>query len=273
MRDGRSLTEADRYDAAPVAVVNQAFVDAYLDGRRAPGMRIDLQTGAGEVEIVGVVADVLQGGAGWGSSAPVWTAPTAYVPVSQVAGAFLRQIHVWFSPSWVIRAPGASPGLQGSIAAVFESWDRELPIARSVSLEEVMAEAFAGPRFQAVFLLVVAGFALLLAAVGLYGIVAQEAVRRRREMGVRMALGVSPGRAVLHAGLSGMRLAAAGLVLGGVLAAAAGRVLGSLVWGVSTSDPVTFLLLLSAIGGLTAVASFVPAARLGRLHPATVLRE
>ncbi len=273
VRDGRSLTEADRYDAAPVAVVNQAFVDAYLDGRRAPGMRIDLQTGAGEVEIVGVVADVLQGGAGWGSSAPVWTAPTAYVPVSQVAGAFLRQIHVWFSPSWVIRAPGASPGLQGSIAGVFESWDRELPIARSVSLEEVMAEAFAGPRFQAVFLLVVAGFALLLAAVGLYGIVAQEAVRRRREMGVRMALGVSPGRAVLHAGLSGMRLAAAGLVLGGVLAAAAGRVLGSLVWGVSTSDPVTFLLLLSAIGGLTAVASFVPAARLGRLHPATVLRE
>jgi ABC-type antimicrobial peptide transport system permease subunit len=146
-------------------------------------------------------------------------------------------------------------------------------VARAASLEEIMAQAFSRTRFQAVFLLVVAGFALVLAGVGLYGIVAQEVLERRREMGVRMALGASPGRAIVTTGLSGVRLAAWGLVAGGLAAAGAGRVLSSLIWGVSPSDPVTILALIAGIGGLALVASFVPAARLGRLDPARVLRE
>ncbi len=88
-----------------------------------------------------------------------------------------------------------------------------------------------------------------------------------------MALGVSPRRAVLHAGMAGVRMALIGLVIGGVGAAAGGRVLASLAWGVKPTDPVTFVLLLLAIGGLAGVASFVPASRLGRLDPALVLRE
>jgi predicted permease len=270
--EGRGIEVGDRTDSPPVAVVSQAFVDMYFEGRVELGAQLDMGLGDA-VELVGVVGDVQQGGAGWGSNQPIWAAPTVYVPVSQVAGPVLQQVHVWFSPSWVIRAPNASPQLVSRVSQVFETSDSELPMARTASLAEVMAEAYARTRFQAVFLLVIAGFALLLAGVGLYGIVAQEVLHRRREMGVRMALGVSPGRAVLHAGMAGVRLAAWGLVLGGVAAAAGGRVLASLAWGVSPTDPVMFVLLLGAIGGLAVVASFVPAARLARLDPALILRE
>jgi ABC-type antimicrobial peptide transport system permease subunit len=190
-----------------------------------------------------------------------------------MAAPLLQQVHVWFSPSWVIRAPVATGQLEAEITRVFAARDGELPVARAASLEEIMAQAFSRTRFQAVFLLVVAGFALVLAGVGLYGIVAQEVLERRREMGVRMALGASPGRAIVTTGLSGVRLAAWGLVVGGLAAAGAGRVLSSLIWGVSPSDPVTILALIAGIGGLALVASFVPAARLGRLDPARVLRE
>ena len=225
------------------------------------------------LEVVGVVGDVQQGGGGWGSSQPVWAAPTLYMPAAQASGAMLQQVHVWFSPSWLIHAPSASPQLTSRITQVFETRDSELPVARVASLDEVMAQAFAPTRFQAAFLLVDAGFALLLAGVGLYGMVAQEVLERRREMGVRLALGATPGQAILTTGLAGIRLAAWGLLVGGLAAVASGRVLSSLVWGVSPSDPVAILVLLVGIGALALVASFVPAARMGRLDPVEALRE
>jgi predicted permease len=271
--DGRSIDATDREETAPVVVVNQALVNAHFDGAAPVGARITMPFGGESLDIVGIVGDVQQAGAGWGSNQPVWAAPTMYVPAAQWSGPLFQQVHVWFSPNWVIKASSPSPQLMSSIARVFETHDSELPLARTSSLEEVMTEAFARTRFQAVFLLVVAAFAFLLAGVGLYGIVAQEVLQRRREMGVRMALGVTPGRAVLSTGLAGVRLAAWGLLVGGVAAAAAGRVLGSLLWGVTPTDPVTIVAILAGIGGLAAVASFVPAARMGRLDPASVLRE
>jgi predicted permease len=272
LRSGRLVNEMDRAEAPGVVLANQALVDQHLEGRSVLGARVRIG-GGDPVELVGVVGNVQQGGGGWGSSQPVWEAPTLYVPASQVSGPVLQQLHVWFSPSWIVRAASVSPQLSARIARVFETLDSDLPVARSISLTAVMDRAFARTRFQAVFLLVVAGFALLLAGVGLYGIVAQEVLERRREMGVRLALGATPGRAILTTGLAGLRLAAWGLLAGGLVAALAGRVLASLIWGVSPGDPVTILALVGGIGGLAAVASFVPAARIGRLDPATVLRE
>jgi predicted permease len=272
LRDGRGIDARDQADAPAVVMANQALLDAHFEGRASLAARIHV--GGGEaLELVGVVGDVQQGGGGWGSAQPVWAAPTLYIPAAQGSGPMFQQVHVWFSPSWVIRAPAQSPQLASQIARVFESQDGELPVARAASLEEVMAQAFARTRFQAAFLFVVAGFALLLAGVGLYGIVAQEVLERRREMGVRMALGSTPGRAIWTTGLAGIRLATWGLLAGGAAAAAAGRVLASLLWGVSPSDPITILALISGIGSLALVASFVPAMRMGRMDPAKVLRE
>ena len=136
-----------------------------------------------------------------------------------------------------------------------------------------MGAAFASVRFQAMFLMVVAGFALLIAGVGLYGIVSQQVVERRREMGIRMALGATPGGAAFTAGFAGVRLAAAGLALGAAGTAGVGRVMGSLLWGVEPWDPMTVLSLLGGIGALAVAASFVPAMKVARLDPTTALRE
>jgi len=273
LREGRVLGTEDRADTPPVVIANQAFVDAHLEGRAALGTRVPLGLGGAPLEVVGVVGDVQQGGGGWGSSQPVWAAPTLYVPAAQWSDALFQQVHIWFSPSWIIRAPNPSPQLMGEITRVFAQEDSELPVARAAALEDVMAGAFAQSRFQAVFLIVVAIFSALLAGVGLYGIVAQEVLRRRREMGVRMALGVSPIRAVLTTGLAGVRLAAWGLLAGGLGAVLTGRVLTSLLWGVSPADPVTIVALVAGVGLLASSASFIPAARIGRLNPARVLRE
>lgn len=273
IRAGRGTSETDGTDSPPVVVASEGLVAANFPQGAGVGARILLAGDRVSREVVGIAGDVQQAGGGWGSADPVWAAPTLYLPVTQLPDALLRQVHVWFSPSWVVRGDGTAPGLPSALGRTFENLDAELPVARTASLEEVIAGSFAGIRFQATFLMVVAGFALLLAGVGLYGIVSQEVVERRREMGIRMALGATPGGAALTAGLAGVRLAAVGLVLGAVGTAGAGRVVASLLWGVEPWDPATVFALVGGIGALAIVASFVPAARVARLDPTTALRE
>ena len=151
--------------------------------------------------------------------------------------------------------------------------DPNLPVARVSTLESVASAALAGPRFEAVFLALVAGFALLLAAVGLYGIVANEVVERTSEIGLRMALGASPGRAAWTVGLPGLRLTLVGLVAGGLLAALSAPWLAHSLWGVDPYDPATFALVAGSLTVLAAAASFLPAARMAQQEPSRLLRD
>ncbi len=121
--------------------------------------------------------------------------------------------------------------------------------------------------------MVMAIFALLLAGIGLYGLVSQEVLERRGEMGVRMALGASPGAAVFRTGAAGIRLAITGLALGILLSWGAARALQTLIYGVGAFDPVTALGVVAVLVSIATVASFIPAARIGRMDPARVLRE
>lgn len=272
---GRALEETDRADAAPVVVVDEAWVELNLDGGTAVGSRITAGFfGEEGARIVGVVGSVQQA-AGWGdNSRPVWETPTVYVPAEQLlaAGDF-GVLHVWFAPSWIIRGGESQTSLASEVRQVFASVDAELPVARVASLEEVMSDAFSRQRFEAGLLVFVAAFSLLLAGVGLYGIVAHEVLERRAEMGLRMALGSTPGRAVWAVGSGGVRLTAAGLAVGGVLAVGVGRVMEGLIWGITPFDPATFGALVAVLGVLAAVASFVPAFRVSRMDPSRVLRE
>lgn len=268
---GRTLLESDRPGAPAVAVANQAFVDANLGDRRPLGSRIEMgYFGEGGGEIVGVVGNVQQS-AGWGGvSQPVWETPTLYVPAWQ-AGGF--GIHIWFAPSWVVRAALPPAELAPRLRRVFQEVDPELPVARVATLEDVIDRAFAEQRFEASLLIAVAAFALLLAGIGLYGIVAHEVLERRTEMGLRMALGASPRRAVWAVGAGGVRLTAMGLVVGGVATVAVAKVMRNLIWGVAPYDPAVLASLVAVLALLAAVASFVPAARVGRMDPARILRE
>jgi predicted permease len=271
---GRAFDEGDEAGRQVVGVVNQAFVSRNLKDRTVLGSVLDVGFGAtSEVKIVGVVGDVQQA-ARWGDSrAPVWRTPTLYLPAAQESGSFFQLVHVWFSPSWVIRADTSRPELTAQVLRVFRQVDPDLPVARVVSLQQVMDQAFATQRFEAGFLVVVAAFALLLAAIGLYGIVAHEVIQRRAEMGLRMALGSSPGRAVWTVGATGVRLTLVGLVVGAAASIAVARIMVHLVYGVTPYDPATLGVLLTLLALLAAVASFLPAARVGRMHPADILRE
>jgi predicted permease len=271
---GRTFQEGDREGGPVVAVANQAFVDEHLS--HGPFLGTPLTMGFGGdrgVEVVGVVGNVQQA-AGFGStSQPVWETPTLYLPTTQATSEFFRLIHVWFSPSWIVRGTGTETGFAARVTRAFQTVDPDLPVARIASLEEVMARAFALQRFEAAFLLLVAGFALLLAGIGLYGIVAHEVVERRSEMGLRMALGASPARAVWIAGAGGVRLTLLGLLVGGGLAVVVGRVLVYLIHGVTPFDPLTLGFLVAVLALFSAVASFAPAARVGRVSPARILQE
>lgn len=271
---GRVLHEGDRAGAPFVAVANQAFVEEHFQEQSAMGTPVRMGFGGGEgVEIVGVVGNVLQR-AGWGAgTTPVWETPTLYLASAQASDGFMRQIHVWFSPSWIVRGAASQPELAAQVTRAFRAVDAELPVARMASLQEVMDEAFARERFEAAFLLVVAGFALLLAGIGLYGIVAHEVLERRAEMGLRMALGATPGQTVWTTGLSGVLVTFMGLLLGGALAVPVGRVMVGLVYGVTPFDPLTMGMLVGVLALFSTVASFVPAARIGRTDPAEILRE
>ncbi|HSG81481.1 MAG TPA: FtsX-like permease family protein, partial [Gemmatimonadota bacterium] len=271
LRQGRDLEAADVRERALVLVANQAFVDANLSDRPALGSQL---TVAGrDWEVVGIAGNVQQAAGGWGDGGPIWKSPTLYIPASQVGDGFFRGIHVWFSPSWLVKSSGNPPGLAAAVTDAIRAVDPDLPVARISSLERVMAGALARPRFEAMFLVVVSAFALLLAVVGLYGIVANEVVERTPEMGLRMALGASPGRAVWTVGLPGLRLTLIGLVAGGVLSAVSASWIARAVWGVQPYDPVTLAFVFVCMSALAAAASFLPAARIARLEPSRILRE
>lgn len=271
---GRGFGEEDRDGGPIVAVANQALVDRYFSQREALGTLLRMGFGGGDgVTIVGISGNVQQS-AGWGDAPrPVWETPTLYLPAAQASSSFFEMIHVWFSPSWILRGAGADSDLAPRVTRVFRNVDPDLPVARLATLNEIMDHAFARERFEALFLILVAVFSLLLAGVGLYGIVAHEVLERRAEMGLRMALGATPARAVWVTGLGGLRPAVLGLALGSVLAVFVARFMVHMIYGITAYDPLTLGFLVGLLGLFTVGASFVPAARIGRLHPARILRE
>ena len=268
---GRNIETADGPNAPKVVIANQAFLDANREAEITIGTRLTFS--GNEYQVVGIAGNVQQAQAGWGSSEPIWKSPTLYVPAAQTGDGFFRGIHIWFSPSWLVKTTGNPADLAASITNNIHDVNPDMPVARVTLLSEVMAQALARPRFEATFLVIVASFALLLAVIGLYGIVANEVVERTSEMGLRMALGATPGKAVWTVGLPGLRLTLIGLVGGGVLAAISGRWIAQVIWGVVPYDPITMGIVGIGVTLLAATASFVPATRIARLEPSVILRE
>jgi predicted permease len=270
---GRTFDDREASGTQVAAVVNQAFVDRYLEGRDPLGSRLQMPNGFGDLPVLGVVGNVQQS-AGWGeTSRPVWETPTLYLRTEQMPSSFFAGIHIWFAPSWIVRGSAATGAVAGAVETVFQQVAPDLPVARTASLPDIMDRAFRQQRFEATFLIIMAGLAVLLAGIGLYGMVSQEVLERRGEMGIRMALGASPGAAVVRTAMGGLMMATLGLVVGLAASYYAGGVLENLIWGIGTLDPITIVGLLAVLGSLAVVASFVPAARIGRMDPSKILRQ
>jgi predicted permease len=265
---GRTFDERDRADAPAASVANQAFIDTYLAGNWDPGTSISL--GGAPVPIVGVVGNVQQP-SGWGGDGqPVWETPTIYTAAAQVGSRTFEMVHVWFTPSWIVKG---SAGLSTQVRAALRAVDPDLAVARVTPIADLIDDALAWERFAAGFLVAVGAFTLLLAIVGLYGIVGYEVRERRNELGLRMSLGASTGRAVWATSARGIVLAVYGLGLGGVLGVASARtLLAGFLHGVGPFDPTTLVVVFSSLLIVAIAASLVPAARVARIDPAEVLR-
>lgn len=267
--EGRLLSPGDRVDSSPVVVVNQAFVGTYFAGQRALGARIAV---AGTWrEVVGVVGDTLQTPS-WGERTPIAARAAVFLPVAQTSESFLRLVHTWFQPSVVVKSRLGAAATELELRRALSVVDSRLPVASVSALEAMREQVIAGQRFHALLLALAAGLALALAAVGLGGLIAGSVTERRKELGIRMALGATMSRTVGAAALPGLALAAGGVVAGLALSLAAVRALRTFVFGVPLWDPLTFTTVPLLLLFVAALASLLPALAVLRLNPARTLR-
>jgi len=266
---GRVFTAADSRTAANVVVVNEAFVQRY--SRHEDPVGRQMMVGGVARTIVGVAGDILQR-ANFGNFGPVAAIPAAYVPASQVTDAMFSLVHTWFSPSWAVRSSGATPRLGAEMQRSLQAVDLQLPFAKFRTVDDLRGEAVAGQRAETILLGSLAGLAVLLAAIGLYGLVASSVAERTRELGIRLALGATAFQAAMAAAVPGVVLGIAGVVIGVALARLGAAAMRSLVWGVAVTDPLTFVLAAGAVLLVAVVATLVPVLRIVRLNPIKALR-
>ena len=264
---GRFFTEADGPKSPGAVIVNEAFVAKYLPGVDPLGHTLQAVAGGfgplGRIlvqrpAIVGVVGDVKQSGLASG------TEPAIYYHARQAP---------FRNTSVVIRTHGDPRATIADVRAQLQSVDPALPMAHVATLEQNVSNAVAQPRFQTLLLGAFAGLALLLGAVGLYGILSHSVLRRTREIGIRLALGGAPGDIRRMVVGEGLRLVAAGVALGLALAFAVTRYIETLLYGVSARDPLTFLAVPVVLAATALLASYVPVRRATRIDPVVALRE
>ena len=263
---GRMFTAADAGTAEPVAIVNRVFARRFL-GDDGLGRMVRIG-GAGNADrrVVGVVGD-LKSFVGYPA------APAVFIPSAQTPAGITRVFGGWFPTHVVVRTAGDPAALRATLARVIHETDAHVPVGRVRTMEEILSGSLAFQRFLAVLLGVFAAVALLLAAVGVYGVMSYFAAQRTHEIGVRVALGALPGDVVRLVLRRGLTLTGLGVTLG--LAGAWGltRVLASQLFGVRPTDPVTFTVVSLGLTLLALGACAMPALRAARLDPVEALRD
>lgn len=270
VRAGRTFDARDRVDSPGVVVVNETLARQYFNGTEPVGRRI--RFAGRDREIVGVVGDVPVR-PGWGEHGPLAAMPLAYIPVAQTSDGFLRLVHGWFSPAFIVRTSAGPEAAIGAMRRAIDATDPLLPFARVRSMADVQAASLAEQRVLTVLFAALALATVLLAAIGLHGLIATSVVERTREMGIRMALGASVSQAMRTLALPGVVLALAGTAIGAVAARAGTGLLRHFVWGVNAADPLTFAGVAAIFLIVASVASVAPTLRILRLDPATTLRQ
>ncbi len=264
LRRGRLLDAHDVAGAPEAIVINESFARRKFGGRDPIGQRLRAgpemaQPNRGWDVIVGVVGDVKQ------TSLDVGPQDAFYVATAQWSWVDNVQ-------SIVVRAKGDAASLAPAIKKAIWSVDRDQPITRVATVADLVAAASTERRFALIVFEAFGLVALVLAANGIYGVLAGSVSERTREMGVRAALGASRGAILSLVMREGMMLAAIGVVIGVAGAVAASRTLVSLLFGVKSLDLVTYFSVVALLGGVSAMACLIPAWRAARVDPATTLR-
>jgi predicted permease len=259
---GRSFERADAASKGAVAVVNETLVNTFWKGKNPIGQR--LRPCCGDqvpwFTVVGVAKDVKQGGV------DQKTGTEFYQFVEQAPGA-PETMNI------VLRTTLPSNALTATIERLVRETDRSVPVVRLQGMEGVFAESIRRPRLLAQLIAGFAGLALLLAAVGTYGVLSYMVAERRREIGIRLALGADQSRVLGQVMKQGLVLTAVGIAAGLAGAFGLNRLIRSLLFGVQPTDATTMIAVVGTIAGVAVVACWVPAWRAARLDPNVVLRE
>jgi predicted permease len=267
MRAGRAFAAQDAENAQPVSIVNEALARQFFPNGDAIGQRLKWGSPTSPsrwTTIVGVASTVKMRGL----DAP--DEPAVYFPAAQTDTSIVSR--ALRGMSYIVRTDGAPAALFNVIRRTVKEADPELPIIGLATLEDITARSVATRRFNTAMLGTFAGLALALAAIGIYGLMAYSVVQRTREIGIRLAIGASPGDVLALVVKQAAGFAAVGIALGLIGAAGLTRLMESILFNVSPLDPLTFAgsaLLLFAIAGL---ASYLPARRAARIDPQLAIR-
>jgi predicted permease len=265
LMSGRWITDADREGAPAVVVINQAMARAFFPGQDPLGKR--MQVGAIPdasvpwMTIAGVVGDVKQ-------SLVADSASEMYVPYRQANVVLpVRTMSV------VVRTAYDPHQVAAALTDAVHRVDANQPVVRIRTMEENVAQNFAAPRFRSLLLSIFAGIALVIACVGIYGVMAYSTLQRTTEMAIRMALGCSTSSIFLLVIKDGLRKIAYGILIGLTLGLVLARSVKSLLFGVSTTDSVTLAVSISLIAATGMLACLIPAVRAARVPIVETIRE
>ena len=254
---GRPIQDEDRETRPRVAVVSASMAARYWPGLDPIGHQISIEDDK-PMTVVGVVGDVHH------EALDVTPNPTFYVPYHH---------DPWATMSFALRTSASPEALTRAIESAMNQVDKEQPVGAIRTLDDFLSRSLARRRFGVAVLTAFGAIAVALAAVGLYGVLAFIVGERRREIGVRLALGAQPRDIVVDLLGEGLRLAAVGVAVGIGLALAATRLLNALLFGTSPTDAVTFGSAGALIVTIAAAASLVPALRASRVDPLVALRD
>jgi putative ABC transport system permease protein len=269
---GRVFTDRDDVGAPGVVLINETMARQYWPKENPVGQLMTIGKGVGPNfdepprEIIGVVSDVKDNGLNSESD------PIMYVPVAQVTNGVTALNNHLTPLTWAIRTRGEPYALSASIQSAIQSVNRELPVAHVRSMERVVSESTARSDFNMTLLTVFAASAMLLAAIGIYGLMAYSVEQRMQEIGIRIALGAGPSEMRNMIVSQGMRLALIGVAIGLGGAFGLTRLMSTLLFGVKANDPFVFGTVAIALSVVALLATYIPARRATRVDPLTALR-
>jgi putative ABC transport system permease protein len=258
---GRQLSEQDTETTPNVVVISETMARRYWPGEDAVGKRIAagrIRTPEDLIQVVGVVKDVRQ------FELNAEPKPQMYLSYRQAD---------FFEPrDFVVKTDVDPSSLAATVRKAVWEIDKDQPVSNIRTMEEIVADSIARQRFSMLLLAIFAAVALVLAGVGIYGVMSYSVAQRTREIGIRMALGAQTGAVLKLAVGYGMKLVIAGLVIGLMAAFALTRVMATLLFGVTATDPTTFTLISLLLIAVAALASYIPARRATKVNPIIALR-
>jgi putative ABC transport system permease protein len=269
---GRMFTDHDDGGAEPVVLINEGMAKKYWQDKSPVGQRITIGKGVGPEfeeparEIVGIVGDVRNGGL---DSDPE---PIMYIPVAQMPNGVTALNNRIIPITWIVRTKVEPSSLSTEIQEQLRTASGGLPVSHIRSMDQVRSESTQRTDFNMTLLVIFAGVALLLAAIGIYGLMAYSVQLRTQEIGIRMALGAGPRDVRSMVVKQGMRLALIGVFLGVAAALALTRLMASLLYGVKPWDPAAIVSVAVLLSAVALLATYFPARRASRVDPMIALR-